>query len=401
MNDIIPSLGVHDSMLVRRPGISTMVLAVSVIIIVAIAAVAVVYASMDKGSSGSTGVNSSSTSTVSLDFSGPLSLSAGGSSFVNPVMQEWIFAYQALTSGQVTIIYEPTGSGAGISGIFAGLYDFAGSDAPVSQSYLNANAPGRTLLQIPETLGGVAIFYNIPGVKQSLNLTGSVLESIYDQNITKWNDPRITALNPGISLPDYTIVVVHRSDGSGTTFALTTYFSKIDPTWATRIGVGTFVDFPNTPNPELSGKGSGGVAALVNETDYSIGYADTYYAFNNGLTTAAIQNSAGVFLKPSVASVAAAAAAFSTQLQSNATFSITDAPGAASYPISTFTYLLVFAHQTSQERADAIATFFWYIVHQGQMYGPKLLYPELPSGIVTTDEGLLSQITYNGQSYVP
>jgi phosphate transport system substrate-binding protein len=316
-------------------------------------------------------------------------------------MQIWIYVYQEETNAKVTINYEPMGSGAGISGIFGGLYDFAGSDAPVSQSYLNANASGRTLLQIPETLGGVAIFYSIPGVRQSLNLTGSVLESIFDQNITKWNDPRITALNPGISLPDDTIVVVHRSDGSGTTFALTTYFSKIDPAWAKRIGVGTFVDFPNTPNPELSAKGSGGVAALVNETAYSIGYADTYYAFSNDLTTAAIQNSAGVFLKPSIANVAAAAAAFSTQLQSNATFSITDAPGAASYPISTFTYLLVFAHQTDPAKADAIATFFWYIIHQGQSEGPKLQYPELPSEIVTNDEALLRQITYNGQSYVP
>ena len=390
-------------MRVSRPGISNTIFALAVIVVVAVAAAGVIFVSMGKGSN-STSTTSSSTSTastISVDFTSPITLNAGGSSFVNPVMQVWIYVYQKETNELVTINYEPTGSGAGISGIFSGLYDYAGSDAPVSQSYLNANASGRTLLQIPETLGGVAIFYNIPGVMQSLNLTGTVLASIFDQNITKWNDPQITALNPGVTLPNDNIVVVHRSDGSGTTFALTTYFSKIDHGWAKAIGVGTFVDFPNTPNPELSAKGSGGVAALVNETQYSIGYADSYYALSNRLTTAAIQNSAGAFLEPTLATISAAAAAFSTQLQTNATFSITDAPGANSYPISTFTYLLVFANQTNAQKADAIATFFWYIVHSGQSEGPNLQYPELPSQTVTQDEALIKQITYNGQSFVP
>ena len=389
-------------MRVSRPGVSNMLFAVVAVVVVAVAA-AVVLFSLGKVSSSSTtsSANTSTASTISLDFTSPLTISAGGSTFVNPVMEVWIYVYQEETNGQVTINYESLGSGAGISGLFSGLYEYAGSDAPVSQAYLNANASGRTILEIPETLGGVAIFYNIPGVTQSLNLTGPVLASIYDQNITKWNDPQIASLNPGVSLPDQNIVVIHRSDGSGTTFALTTYFSKVDPGWAKAIGVGTFVDFPNSPNPELSAKGSGGVAALVNETQYSIGYADTYYALSNRLTTAAIQNSAGVFLQPSIASVAAAAAAFSTQLQSNATFSITDAPGASSYPISTFTYLLVFAHQSNPQVADAIATFFWYIIHAGQSKGPILQYPELPAQIVTQDEALIAQITYNGQSYVP
>ena len=391
-------------MRVSRAGISNMVLALAIIVVVAVAAVGVIFVSMGKGNSSTNSTGSTGTftvSTISLDFTSSLTLSAGGSSFVNPLMQEWIFAYDRATSGQVNIIYEPTGSGAGISGLFGGLYDYAGSDAPVSQAYLNANASGRTLLQIPESLGGVAIFYNIPGVTQSLNLTGPILASIFDQNITKWNDPQIAALNPGVSLPNQNIIVVHRSDGSGTTYALTTYFTKVDPGWAKAIGIGTFVNFPNTPNPELSGKGSGGVALLVNATAYSIGYADTYYAFNNGLTTAAVQNSAGVFLKPSVAGVAAAADAFASQLQNNATFSITDAPGASSYPISTFTYLLVFANQTNQQKADAIATLFWFIIHGGQAYGPALWYSELPSGIVASDEKLVGQITYNGQSFVP
>lgn len=316
-------------------------------------------------------------------------------------MQTWITQFQNLTNGQVTDDYEPLGSGAGIAGIFGGLYDFAGSDAPVPASVLSANASSRTLLQIPEALGAVAIFYHIPGVHQSLNLSGTVLERIYLENITRWNDQAITALNPGVSLPDQTIVVVHRSDGSGTTFALTTYFSKIDQGWVRQVGVGTSVNWPNAPNPELAAKGSGGVAALVNQSSYSIGYADSFYAAVNGLTTAAVQNSAGIFVKPTVVSAAAAAAAFSTEVQNNATFSITDAPGAASYPISTFTYLLVWADQPSSQKADAIATFFWWVIHQGQTYSPRLFYAPLPSTVVTADERLVHRITFNGQSYVP
>ena len=378
-------------------------LAVAAVAVAAILAVAFfVFAGSAALPNGRASTNANTSQQPSLlDFSSPLELKSGGSSFVNPVMQTWIFAFQNLTNGQITDDYEPLGSGAGISGIFAGLYDFAGSDAPVQPSYLMANSSGRMLLQIPEALGAVAVFYNIPGINVSLNMTGKVLEGIYLQNITKWDDPAIASLNPSVHLPDQTIVPVHRSDGSGTTYALTTYFSKVDSSWAKRVGVGTSVNWPNSPNPELASKGSGGVAALVNGTDYSIGYADSFYAFNNGLRPAAIQNSAGVFVKPSIASVAAAATAFAGQLQKNATFSITDAPGAASYPISTFTYLLVWASQSNPQKADAVATFFWWVIHDGQSYSSKLFYSPLPASMVTVDESLIHQITYNGQSYVP
>jgi phosphate transport system substrate-binding protein len=388
-------------MIVRRRAIGAAILALAAVAVAAILVVAYLVVAGGSLSSGGNTLQVTTQQSGLVDFSTPLELKAGGSSFVNPLMQTWIFAFQNLTHGQITDDYEPLGSGAGISGIFAGLYDFAGSDAPVPPSYLNANASGRVLLQIPEALGGVAVFYNIPGVTVSLNMSGKVLEGIYLQNITKWNDPAIAALNPKVALPDQTIVPVHRSDGSGTTYALTTYFSKIDPTWAKRVGVGTSVNWPNTPNPELASKGSGGVAALVNGTAYSIGYADSFYAFANGLNPASIENSAGVFLKPSIASVAAAAAAFSTQLQQNATFSITDAPGAASYPISTFTYLLVWQSQSSPQKADAMVSFFWWVIHDGQSYSSRLSYAPLPPSMVTVDEGLLHQINYNGQTYVP
>jgi phosphate transport system substrate-binding protein len=385
-------------MKVSRAGISTPVLiGVVVVVVLVIAGVGFVYLS----GSGSKQTTSSSSASGLLDFSTPLGLQAGGSSFVNPIMQTWIFQFQNMTHQQVTVNYSPLGSGAGISGIFSGLYDYAGSDAPVPRADIQVNASGRTLLEIPEALGSVAILYNVPGVRQTLNFSGGVLEQIFLENITMWNDPAIARLNPGVTLPAQTIVVVHRSDGSGTTYALTTYFNDIDPTWVHKVGVGTFVNWPNSPNPELGEQGSGGVALQVNETSYSIGYADSYYAFANGIKAAAIENQAGVFLKPSIAGAAASAAAFTNQVESNATFPIMNAPGAASYPISTYTYLLVWAKQPSAEKADALTVFFWYAINQGQSYSPRLFYAPLPTAVVAFDENLIRQINYNGQSYAP
>jgi len=383
-------------MLVKRAGVSTVLLAASVVVILLVIAGAAYYLLFV----GRATPGSSSTREITLSFQNPLQLKSGGSSFVNPIMQTWIFEFQNLTQGQVTIDYEPLGSGAGISGIFSGLYDYAGTDAPVSGAAIQANASGKHLLQIPEALGAVAIFYNIPGVHVSLNMTGSVLEQIYLQNITRWNDPAIAGLNPHVSLPNQIIVPVHRSDGSGTTFALTTYFTKIDPSWRSKVGLGTLVNWPNTPNAELAAKGSGGVAALVNQTADSIGYADSFYATANGLTTAAIKNSVGEYVHPNIAGVSAAAAAFGSQVQSNATFSITNAPGSGSYPISTFTYVLVWAGQSDPDKADAISQFLWWVVHRGQTYSPRLFYASLPASVVTIDEGLIKQINYNGQTYI-
>jgi len=383
---------------VRRTGISRPRLIGAAVVVILI----VIAASYLFLFSGKIGGGSPSSATQSLlNFTSPLQLNAGGSSFVNPIMQTWIYEFQNMTQQQVTIDYTPLGSGAGISGIFSSLYDYAGSDAPVPPADIQANASGRTLLEIPEALGSVAILYNIPGVTQTLNFSGKVLEQIFLENITMWNDPAIQQINPGVTLPAQTIVVVHRSDGSGTTYALTSYFNDIDPTWSQKVGVGTFVNWPNSPNPELADAGSGGVALQVNATSYSIGYADSYYAFSNGIKAAAIENSAGAFLKPSIAGAAASAAAFASKVEANATYPIMDAPGAASYPISTYTYILVWANQQSAQKADALTAFIWYIVNQGQSYSPRLFYAPLPSAIVTLDESLIKQINYNGQSYAP
>jgi len=320
-------------------------------------------------------------------------LQAGGSTFVNPVMQVWAVGFQQFTGGNVALNYQSVGSGAGITGVQTGTFIFGGSDAP----HANQTATQGTLLNIPETLGAVAIFYNIPGVTQSLNLTGPILAKIYLENITMWNDPAILALNHGVNatLLNRAIVPVHRSDGSGTTYALTNYFTKVSTDWnASGKGFGTLVNWPTTG--ELAGKGSSQVATYVQQNFGGIGYADSYYAFSNKLLMASIQNQAGAFVPPSLAGVTAAASAFATQLQANPTFTITNAPGATSYPISTFTYILVWQKQSNYNQAFDTASFIWWVVNQGQGYGPTLFYPTLPAAMVTIDEGLIAQITYNG-----
>jgi phosphate transport system substrate-binding protein len=331
-----------------------------------------------------------------------ITLQAGGSTFVNPVMQVWVAGFKDYTNGAVQTNYQGVGSGAGITGVLKGIFDFAGSDAPVSLSVsANYTAKYGPLLQIPETLGAVATFYNIPGVTVNLNLTGPIIAKIYLQQITKWNDPAILAINPKVdpSLLAFTIVPVHRSDGSGTTYALTNYFTKVSADWnASGKGYGTSVSWP--ASGELGGKGSAGVAALVSQNPYSVGYADSYYAFSNKLLSAGIQNQAGKFLVPSLAGVASAAADFATQLQTNPTISITNAPGANSYPISTFTYLLVWQNQPNQGKGFDVAQLFWWIVTHGQSYGPPLFYPSLPSNVVPIDEALIAKMNYNGVSFI-
>jgi phosphate transport system substrate-binding protein len=381
----------------RKRAISTVAVAVVVIVVVVVGAGVYFYATSSGGttSTSSTGTNTSPTYTA-------LTLQAGGSTFVNPVMQVWAAGFQDFTGGSVKTNYQSLGSGAGITGILKGTFDFAGSDSPVATSVsANYTAKNGPLLQIPETLGAVAIFYNIPGVSTSLNLTGPIIAKIYLQQITMWNDPAILAINPHVNatLLSHTIIPVHRSDGSGTTYALTNYFTKVSTDWnASGNGFGTSVNWPSAG--ELGGKGSSGVAGDVSQNPYSIGYADSYYAFSNKLVSANVQNQAGIFVAPSLDGVTAAANAFSAQVQANPTFSITDAPGATSYPISTFTYLLVWQNQTNQGKGYDIAQFFDWIVTHGQALGPALYYPTLPSNVVTIDQSLIAQMNYNGVSFI-
>lgn len=407
-------------------GISTTIVALTVVLIVVIVAAAV-YIAVNPGrtttvtqtttksntvTSVSTSVSTSVTTATSVTSTYyPLTLQAGGSTFVNPLMQVWAQNFKLYTNDVVSINYQALGSGAGITGILTGTFMLAGSDAPVSASQLANYTANGPLLQIPETLGGVAIFYNIPGVTVSLNFTGPVIAKIYLGEITRWNDNAIAALNPGCHtgsptcvLPGNTILPVHRSDGSGTTYALSNYFEKVSTDWNASFtgGCPCYGTSLSWPSFEIGAKGSSGVALYVQQNPYTIGYADSYYAFSNGLKAATIQNQAGVFLAPSLASIAAAANAFSTQVQANPTFAITNAPGASSYPISTFTYLFVWQRQGNQQQGYDIVQFLWWIVNptQGQTYGPILYYPALPASVITIDQSLIQQITYNGVPFL-
>ncbi len=343
----------------------------------------------------------------------PETLQGGGSTFVNPVMQVWATSFNQYTNNQVTVNYQAIGSGAGITGIENLNFEFAGSDAPLPPTQL---APYTSkygpLIQMPESLGGVAIFYNIPGVSANLNMTGDIIARIYTGNITVWNDPAIQTLNPHVTLPGNTIVPVHRSDGSGTTYALTNFLEKTSANWnaSWSNGVisssgcpcyGTSISWPAF---EIGAKGSGGVAAYVQQNSNSIGYADSYYAFSNNLKAAAVQNQARQFLVPTIKDISAAADAFSSQVLADPTFAITNAPGTGSYPISTFTYLFIWQDQnnvtTDQGQGFDTAHFFLWAVTQGQAFGPSLYYPKLPASVVAIDENLIEKIQFNGVPFI-
>jgi phosphate transport system substrate-binding protein len=373
---------------------------VVVLILVVVGAGAYIALNSGSGPSATTGTNTANTSTTSY-YS--LSLQSGGSTFVNPIMQVWATSFNQYTNGAVQINYQALGSGAGITGILKGTFEFAGSDAPVASSqsanYTSAKGP---LLTIPETLGGVAIFYNIPGVTASLNLTGPIVAKIYLGQITKWNDSSIKALNPKVNLPGNTIVPVHRSDGSGTTYALTNYFQKVSSNWNASFSsgcpcYGTSVSWPAF---EIGAKGSGGVSAYVQQNQNTLGYADSYYAFSNKLNAAAIQNKAGNFLVPTIADITSAASDYSSQIQANPTFAITNAPGAKSYPIATYTYVLVWQNQTNQQQGYDTAHFLWWVVNQGQAFGPSLYYPTLPASVVSIDQSIIAKMNYNGVPFI-
>jgi phosphate transport system substrate-binding protein len=343
------------------------------------------------------------TKTSSTPTYAPLTIQAGGSTFVNPIMLVWSSGFKDYTNGAVQVNYASLGSTAGQKGILKLTYAFGASDAPISSSlytpnYTQAYGP---LLTIPEALGGVAIFYNIPGVHTSLNLTGSIIAKMYLRTITSWNDPAILALNPGVnaSLLNLPVVPVHRSDGSGTTYALTTFLVRTSSDWnSSGLGRGTVVGWP--AEGELGASGSSGVAQDVSGNSGAIGYADSYYSITNHITSANIQNSAGAFVAPTLDAITAAAAADSAKVQNDATYSITNAPGAASYPISTYTYLLVWENQTDQAKGNDVAQFIQWIVTHGQYDSPTLNYAPLPSQVVTIDEGLIAQMNYNGAPFI-
>jgi phosphate transport system substrate-binding protein len=312
-------------------------------------------------------------------------INGAGSTFGYPIYSKWFDAY-ARVDPSVRFNYQSIGSGGGINLLINRTVDMGASDAPLNDQQIK-RAPGA-ILEFPSVMGAVVLTYNLPAVKQALRLTGPLIANIYLGKVTKWNDPAIVALNPGVSLPDTQIVTCHRSDGSGTTYIFTDYLSKVSSDWQKGPGKATSVKWPGG----LGGKGSEGVTALVQQTPGSITYVELTYALANKLQVAEIQNRDGKWVKPTLEGVTAAAAGVAASMPADFRVSIANAPGADSYPLSSFTWLLVYAKQNDHDRGVALVKFLNWALHDGQKYAPPLYYAPLPAQVVSLEEKQLKQI---------
>ncbi len=320
-----------------------------------------------------------------------VTLNGAGSTFVYPVMSHWTQAFTRDHSN-VHINYQSIGSGGGIQQVKAGTVDFGATDAPLNDAAL---AQTKGMLQIPESAGPVCITYNLPGLAQPLQLSAEALSGIFLGTITSWKDPQITKDNPGINLPTSKIVVAHRTDGSGTTAAFTSYLAAVSPEWKSKVGQGAAVSWP----VGLGGKGSEGVTASVKQSPGGIGYVELIYAQQNKLPIASIRNQAGKYVAPSAASTTAAIAAFSSQLTQDPRSPIVNAPSNApdAYPISTLTFLLIPKDGTDKGKRTALKQFVTYVVTGGQAEAGTLNYAPLPDSVKQYDQNTINQMTVNGQ----
>ena len=303
-------------------------------------------------------------------------LTGAGATFPYPLYSKWFDAYAQKTG--VKINYQSIGSGGGIRQLSEQTVDFGATDAPMSNDEL-AKARGGAVLHIPTALGAVAVTYNLPGVTQSIKLTGDVLAAIYQGQITKWNDARIAALNPGLTLPATDLLVVHRSDGSGTSYVFTDYLSAVSPAWATKPGKGKEVQWP----VGLGGKGNDGVTGQVKQTPGAVGYVELAYANQNKLSTAQLKNAAGDYVAPSVQSVTAAAAGAAAKLPANTDYrvSIVNAPGKGAYPISSFTWIIAYEKQADAAKGKKLKDFLHWALNDGQGMEAALDYAPLPESM--------------------
>ncbi len=313
-----------------------------------------------------------------------------GATFPYPLYSKMFSDYNKLTGIEVN--YQSIGSGGGIRQILSRTVDFGASDGFMSQSDLE-KAPD-TLLHIPICMGAVVIAYTLPGISKQLKFTPDVIAAIYLGDITKWNDARIEKLNPGVELPDMPIVVIRRSDGSGTSFIFTDYLSKVSKTWAKEVGRGTSVSWP----VGLGGKGNEGVAGLVKLTPGAIGYIELVYARQNKMDYGSVQNRSGLFVKPALDSIEAAAV---VDIPADTRISLTDTKARFGYPISGFTWLLVYQDQkygnhTLKDAKELVGLLNW-MIKDGQAYAKPLDYAPLPKTASSKAAALIKSITYNGQ----
>lgn len=320
---------------------------------------------------------------------GSVHLQGAGATFPNPLYQKWLSEYGKLHAN-VKIDYQSIGSGGGIKQIQAQTVEFGASDSPMRDEDLKA-APGE-LLHIPTVLGAVVITYNLVGTDQKLQFSPDVLADIFLGKIKKWNDPRIAADNIGAKLSTSDITVVHRSDGSGTSAVFTDYLSKVSPEWKEKVGAGTSPSWP----VGIGGKGNEGVTGQVKNTPNTIGYVELAYAVQNKLPVARIKNASGSFVEPSIDSVTAAAAAAAANTPDDLRVSITNSTGAQVYPISSYTYILVYKNQKDATKGKTLVDFLWWGIHEGQSFAKQLDYAPLPEDIVKRTEAKINSITAAG-----
>ena len=318
-------------------------------------------------------------------------LLGAGSTFVNPLFSKIFADYDK--AHDVKVNYQSIGSGGGILQLTNKTVDFGGSDAPLNAEQVKKI--GVPVLHVPMASGAVVLTYNIPGVTAALNLTGKDIADIYLGKITNWNSPEIAATNKGVKLPDLGIVVVHRSDGSGTSYIFTDFLTKVNPDWASKVGKASAVNWP----AGLGGKGNDGVSGLVKQTPGAIGYVELIYALQNKMGFANVQNKSGKFITASLASTTAAS---NVDLPPNAEVSLTNTDAPKGYPISSFTWALIYKEQKYSDRSEARAkmllTLLWYNIHEGQKECIPLNYAPLSKSAVKVAENILKSATYGGKA---
>jgi phosphate transport system substrate-binding protein len=312
-------------------------------------------------------------------------INGAGATFPNPIYSKWFSDFNKVHP-EVKINYQSIGSGGGIRQVTEGTVDFGASDGPMSDEALKASKV--KIVHIPTVLGAVVPIYNLPGVSQEIKFSQDALAGIYLGKVTTWNDPVIAKENPGVNLPNQQILTVYRSEGSGTTYIFTDYLSKVSPEWKSRVGAGNSVKWP----VGIGQKGSEGVAGMVRQTKYSIGYVELVYAESNHIQFGQVRNKAGKWLKASTAGVTAAAAADAKMMPADYRVSITDAPGPDSYPISSFTWLLIPSPAKDSAKGKAIIGFLNWMIDTGEAEAAGLSYAPLPAAVAAKVKTTISTL---------
>ncbi len=318
-------------------------------------------------------------------FAAPVLINGAGATFPYPIYSKWFDVYSN-NNPEVQFNYQSIGSGGGIKQITAKTVDFGASDGPMTPAQLT-EAPGR-IYHIPTVMGAVAVVYNLKGVDKGLKLTPEALSGIYLGTVKMWNDPLIAAQNPGVNLPNEEIIVVHRSDGSGTSFIFTDYLSSVNSTWKGKVGKATSVNWP----VGLGGKGNEGVAGLVKQTEGGIGYVELSYAIKNDLSYAFLQNQSGAFIEPTLDSTSKAAEG--VKIPEDFRVSIVNSSNSEAYPIAGFTWLLIYKEMDNPVKGKAIVDFIKWAIHDGQQYTKELYYSPLPAEVVQMIDNKIGQVKY-------